>query len=145
MTAQPRPDQSIDPNLLFRRMGMRQVDPSDLERDNPLLFHELQGVCASCLSKEECAQNLAQKLTTPDGMNGVRIVRIPQCCALCGGTQLSNGLNRRFFCASHDASSSSRLLDGLHALTTKFSKWLFSAKADVVAGTGRSQKQDTPL
>jgi hypothetical protein len=115
MTAQPRPDQSIDPNLLFRRMGMLQVDPSDLERDNPLLFHELQGVCASCLSKEECAQNLAQKLTTPDGMNGVRIVRIPQCCALCGGTQLSNGLNRRFFCASHDASSSSRLLDGLHA------------------------------
>jgi hypothetical protein len=61
MTAQPRPDQSIDPNLLFRRMGMRQVDPSDLERDNPLLFHELQGVCASCLSKEECAQNLAHE------------------------------------------------------------------------------------
>lgn len=61
MTAQPRPDQSIDPNLLFRRMGMLQVNPSDLERDNRLLFHELQGVCASCLSKEECAQNLAHE------------------------------------------------------------------------------------
>ncbi len=61
MTAQLRPDQSIDPNLLFRRMGMLQGDPSDLERDNPLLFHELQGVCASCLSKEECARNLAHE------------------------------------------------------------------------------------
>ena len=57
--AQPRSDQSTDANLLFRWMEMLQVDRSDLARDDPLLFHELQGVCTSCLSKEECAQDLA--------------------------------------------------------------------------------------
>ncbi len=57
--AQPRPDQSTDANLLFRWMGMLQVDRSDLARDNPPLFQELEGVCASCPSKEECEQDLA--------------------------------------------------------------------------------------
>ena len=59
--AQPRSDQSTDGNLLFRWMGMLQVDRSDLVRDNPPLFHELKGVCASCLSKEECAQDLTHE------------------------------------------------------------------------------------
>jgi len=59
--AQPRSDQSTDGNLLFRWMGMLQVDRSDLARDNAPLFHELQGVCASCLSKEECEQDLAHE------------------------------------------------------------------------------------
>ena len=55
------PDQSADASLLFRWMDMLQVDRSDLARDNPPLFHELQGVCASCRSKEECAQDLANE------------------------------------------------------------------------------------
>ncbi len=59
--AQPRSDQSTDANLLFRWMGILQVDGSDLARDNPPLFLELQGVCASCRSKEECVQDLAHK------------------------------------------------------------------------------------
>ncbi len=59
--AQPRRDQEIDANLLFRWMDMLQVDRSDLAKDNPPLFHELQGLCASCLSKEECAQDLAHE------------------------------------------------------------------------------------
>jgi len=58
--AQPRSDQSTDA-LLFRRMGLLQVDRRDLVKDNPPLFHELQGVCASCLSKEECERDLAYK------------------------------------------------------------------------------------
>jgi hypothetical protein len=59
--AQPRPDQSADASLLFRWMDMLQVDRSDLAKDSPPLFHELQGVCASCRSKEECAQDLANE------------------------------------------------------------------------------------
>ena len=53
-----RPDQSTDANLLFRWMDLLQVDQNDLARDDPALFHQLQGVCASCYSKEECAQDL---------------------------------------------------------------------------------------
>jgi len=59
--AQPRSDQSTDANLLFRWMDMLQVDRSDLARDDPLLFYELRGVCALCLSKEECAEGLADE------------------------------------------------------------------------------------
>ncbi len=59
--AQPRPDQSADTSLLFRWMDRLQVDGSDLARDGALQFRELQGVCASCRSKEECAQDLAHE------------------------------------------------------------------------------------
>ncbi len=59
--AQPQPDQSADASLLFRWMDMLQVDRSDLARDNPPLFRELQGVCTSCRSKEKCAQDLANE------------------------------------------------------------------------------------
>ena len=59
--AQPRSDQSTDANFLFRWMDMLQVDRSDLARDDPLLFYELRGVCALCLSKEECAEGLADE------------------------------------------------------------------------------------
>ncbi len=44
--AQARPDQSADAGLLFSWMDMLQVDRSDLAMDDPLLFYELQGVCA---------------------------------------------------------------------------------------------------
>jgi hypothetical protein len=56
-----RPDQSTDANLLLRWMDRLQVDRSDLARDDALQFRELQGVCASCRSKEECAQDLAHE------------------------------------------------------------------------------------
>jgi len=59
--AQARPDQSADAGLLFSWMDMLQVDRSDLAMDDPLLFYELQGVCAVCLSKEKCAQDLANE------------------------------------------------------------------------------------
>jgi len=59
--SQPRSNQSTDANLLFSWMGMLLVDRGDLARDNAPLFHELQGVCASCLSKEECEQDLAHE------------------------------------------------------------------------------------
>ncbi len=54
----PQDKNRSDANLLFRWMEMLQVDRSDLARDDPPLFHELQGVCTLCLSKEECAQDL---------------------------------------------------------------------------------------
>ena len=49
----------FDSSLLFRCMDMLQVDRSNLARNDPLLFRELQGVCALCRSKEECSQDLA--------------------------------------------------------------------------------------
>jgi hypothetical protein len=50
-----------DASLLRRCMDMLQVDQSDLARDDPLLFRELQGMCALCRNKEECAQDLAHQ------------------------------------------------------------------------------------
>jgi hypothetical protein len=55
----PLPRYFFDASLLFRCMDMLDVDRSDLERDDPLLFRELQGVCALCRSKQECWQDLA--------------------------------------------------------------------------------------
>ncbi len=51
----------FDASLLFRHMDMLQVDRSDLARDNPLLFRELQGLCALCRSKEQCSQDLGHE------------------------------------------------------------------------------------
>ena len=59
---EPRPDQSVDTNLLFRRMDALQVDRRELEKDDLLLFDELQSVCASCRSKEECTRDLVHEL-----------------------------------------------------------------------------------
>ncbi len=82
---QPRPEQSIagagerppmcsgleppapprcffDASLLFRCMEMLEIDRGELAKDDPLLFHELQGVCALCRSKQECSQDLGQDL-----------------------------------------------------------------------------------
>ena len=57
--------------------------------------------------------------TTPDGMSGARIVRIPQYCGLFGGTQLSDELKRRFLCMSHDANSSSSALASFRSSVSK--------------------------
>ena len=51
----------FDASLLFRCMDSLQIDRRDLARDDPLLFHELQAMCALCLSKEECAQDLTHE------------------------------------------------------------------------------------
>jgi hypothetical protein len=51
----------FDASLLFRCMDLFQLDRSDLAREDPLLFRELQSMCALCLSKEECAQDLAHE------------------------------------------------------------------------------------
>ena len=86
-TAQPRRDQEIDANLLFRWMDMLQIDRSDLAKDNTPLFHELQGLCTSCLSKEEYAQDLAHELDDARWTEWRLCVRIPQRCAIFGGTR----------------------------------------------------------
>ena len=59
---EPRPDQSVDTDLLFRRMDALQVDRRELEKEDLLLFDELQSVCASCRSKEECTRDLVHEL-----------------------------------------------------------------------------------
>ncbi len=51
----------FDASLLLRCMDLLEVDRSDLERDDPLLFRELQGVCALCRRKQECWQDLAHE------------------------------------------------------------------------------------
>lgn len=56
-----RPRYFFGASLLFRCMDVLQVDRSDLARDDPLLLHELQGVCACCPSKKECSQDLAHE------------------------------------------------------------------------------------
>jgi hypothetical protein len=50
----------FDGSLLFRCMDMLQIDRDELAKDDPLLFRELQGLCALCPSKEECVRELAQ-------------------------------------------------------------------------------------
>ena len=49
----------FDASLLFRCLDMLEVDRSELAGHDPLLFRELQGLCALCQSKQECSQDLA--------------------------------------------------------------------------------------
>jgi hypothetical protein len=42
-------------------MAALQVDRDELASDDPLLFRELQGLCALCRSKERCVLDLAQE------------------------------------------------------------------------------------
>jgi len=53
--------QFYDASLLFRCMARLQIDRSDLAKDDPLLFRELQGVCTLCPCKEECLGDLARR------------------------------------------------------------------------------------
>ena len=48
-----------DVSLLFRCMELLGIARTDLAKDDPLLFFELQGLCSLCLSKEECSEDLA--------------------------------------------------------------------------------------
>jgi hypothetical protein len=56
----------FDAGLLFRCMDMLQIDRSQLKRDEPLLYRELQGVCTLCRDKQDCSFDLA------GGFNGLR-------------------------------------------------------------------------
>jgi hypothetical protein len=55
------PRYSYDASLLFRRMALLRVDRDELASDDPLLFRELQALCALCRSKERCVSDLAQE------------------------------------------------------------------------------------
>src|SRR5215471_15253597 len=52
---------SYDASLLFRRMAALQVDRDELASNDPLLFRELQGLCALCRDKERCVLEFAQR------------------------------------------------------------------------------------
>jgi hypothetical protein len=47
-----------DGSLLFRRMALIQVDQTELAENDSLLFHELQGICTLCRSKDRCIADL---------------------------------------------------------------------------------------
>src|SRR5262245_48697362 len=55
------PRHAYDASLLFRRMAALQIDRDDLASDDPLLFRELQGLCALCCDKERCVLEFAQE------------------------------------------------------------------------------------
>ena len=46
-------------DLLFRRMLELQLDKDEIARVEPVTFHELQRLCASCESRERCELGLA--------------------------------------------------------------------------------------
>jgi hypothetical protein len=50
-----------DASLLFRRMALNQIDQAEIVENDPLLFYELQGLCALCRSKEQCAGDLVNE------------------------------------------------------------------------------------
>ncbi len=51
----------VDGSLLFRHMSLLRIDRGELAQEDPLLFRELQGLCALCRNKEECAEDLRHK------------------------------------------------------------------------------------
>jgi hypothetical protein len=53
------PSYVYDGSLLFHCMELLQIDRGDLAYNDPLLFRELQGVCALCRSKDVCAHDVS--------------------------------------------------------------------------------------
>jgi hypothetical protein len=51
----------FDASLLFGCMARLQIDRGELANDDPLLFRELQGMCALCRSKDKCVEDLASE------------------------------------------------------------------------------------
>jgi hypothetical protein len=51
----------FDGGLLFHCMDKLQIDRSELDRDDPLLFRELQGRCSLCRDRLTCAAALAHE------------------------------------------------------------------------------------
>lgn len=56
------PPWSYDASLLYRRMALIEIDRNELAKDEPLLFRELQGLCALCPSKDRCAAELIEAI-----------------------------------------------------------------------------------
>lgn len=56
------PRHFFDASLLFQCMDRLQIDQAELANGDPLLFRELQGMCALCRAKEQCARDLAHQL-----------------------------------------------------------------------------------
>ena len=54
------PPWSYDASLLFGRMALIEIDQTEFAESDPLLFRELQGLCALCRSKDRCAADLNQ-------------------------------------------------------------------------------------
>jgi hypothetical protein len=48
-----------DVGLLLNRMVVLRIDPDAVDRADPLLYRELQGLCSLCRSKGRCARDLA--------------------------------------------------------------------------------------
>ncbi len=48
-----------DASLLFCCMDVLQIDHDKLDRNEPLLYRELQGICSLCPNKRECALDLS--------------------------------------------------------------------------------------
>ena len=48
-----------DASLLFCCMDVLQIDHGKLDRNEPLLYRELQGICSLCPNKGECALDLS--------------------------------------------------------------------------------------
>ncbi len=55
------PRYCYDASLLFRRMTLLRIDRDELNREEPLLLRELQGICTLCGSKAECVRDLARE------------------------------------------------------------------------------------
>lgn len=58
----PPPRYFFDASPLFRRMDMLQIDRNEFAKEDPLLFRELQGICALCHGKEGCWRELGREL-----------------------------------------------------------------------------------
>jgi hypothetical protein len=52
-----KPPADIGP--LLRRMAVLNIEPDEVDRADPLLFRELQGLCTLCQSRGPCASDLA--------------------------------------------------------------------------------------
>jgi hypothetical protein len=52
---------AYDVSPLFRRLALLNIDRDELAETDPLLFHELQGLCALCQSKGRCVRELGEE------------------------------------------------------------------------------------
>ena len=50
-----------DASLVFRRMALIEIDQTELAKNDPLLFRELQGLCTLCRNKDRCAAELNER------------------------------------------------------------------------------------
>jgi hypothetical protein len=57
-----RPDEA---KLVQRRMTILGLDVGAWERFDPVILSELQGVCATCVSRRRCADDLAKHCDDP--------------------------------------------------------------------------------